>query len=135
MIGYSKAGLGAISVLLRHPDVFGRAGSWDGILIMDNRPEFYGSKEHFAEYYLPNLLHQHAAMFANNPPRMAITGYGDLKRANDDAHALMEKLGIPHYFDNSVKRRHEWTSGWVLPLVEVLMAEDMGKVKPEDPAK
>ena len=132
LIGHSKAGLGAVSLLLRHPDVFGRAGSWDGILIMDNRPEFFGSNEHFAQYYLPNLLRERAATFRNQPARIAVCGFGDLKGANDDAHALMEKLNIPHYFDNTVKRRHEWTSGWLAPLVEVLMADDMNKLNADN---
>jgi hypothetical protein len=125
LIGYSKAGMGAVSLLLRHADVFGRAGSWDGIIMMQNRPEFYGSREHFAQYYVPNLMRRQAAVFRDQPARIAIAGYGDLRRDGDDAHALLKELGIPHFFDNSVKRRHEWTSGWVAPLIQVLMADDM----------
>lgn len=128
LIGYSKAGMGAVSLLLRHPDVFGRAGSWDGIIMMQNRPEFYGSKEHFAGYYVPTLMQERAAMLKGQPARIAIAGFGDLKRDCDEAHALMDKLGIPHFYDNSVKRRHEWNSGWLSPLVKVLMTDDMRKL-------
>ena len=47
LVGFSKSGMGSVSLLLRHPEVFGRAGSWDGCLLDNDRPEFYGSKENF----------------------------------------------------------------------------------------
>jgi len=130
LVGFSKSGMGAVSLLLRHPDVFGRAGSWDGCLMADNRPEFYGSKENFAKYYIPNLLAERAEMLRDKPARIAVMGYFYMKRDADAARKLMEQLKIPHYFDNSVKREHEWPSGWLAPLVEVLMADDMVKAKP-----
>jgi enterochelin esterase-like enzyme len=134
LVGFSKSGLGAVSLLLRHPDVFGRAGSWDGILIMDNRPEFYGSNRHYlANYHIPTLLNKRAAMLKDQPARLAITGYGipSFQKSTEDVHKLLQKLEIPHYFDNSSQRRHEWQSGWLGPLVEVLLADDMAKAVPK----
>jgi esterase/lipase superfamily enzyme len=130
LVGFSKSGLGAVSLLLRHPEVFSRAGSWDGILIMDNRPEFYGSNEHYlANYHMPTLLNKRAALLKEQPARLAITGYGiaSFEKSTEDVHKLLGKLQIPHYFDNSVQRRHEWQSGWLGPLVDVLMTDDMTK--------
>jgi esterase/lipase superfamily enzyme len=137
LIGFSKSGLGAVSLLLRHPDVFGRAASWDGIIIMENRPEFYGSKEHYmANYYVPNLLARRAELLKKQPARIAIVGYGimSFEKLTEDVHKLLDKHGVPHYYENGTRRMHDWKSGWLAPLVEVLMTDDMAKVRPS-PAK
>jgi enterochelin esterase-like enzyme len=132
LVGFSKSGLGAVTLLLRHLDVFGRAGSWDGILIMDNRPQFFGSDKHYlANYYMPNLVKQHAAKLKGKPARLAIMGYGiaSFEKLTQDAHKLLDKHGIPHFYENGIRRNHEWGSGWLAPLVEVLMSDDMAKFK------
>jgi enterochelin esterase-like enzyme len=136
LIGFSKSGLGAVTLLLRHPEVFGRAGSWDGILIMDNRPEFFGPRAHYLEnYYVPNLLARRAALLKGQPARLAIVGYGirSFEKLTEDTHKLLDKHGIPHYYENGTQRKHEWGSGWFAPLVQVLMADDMAKVLPGRP--
>jgi hypothetical protein len=120
--GFSKSGLGAVTLLLRHPEVFGRAGSWDGILIMDNRPEFFGPRDHYlANYYVPRLL------------ELAIMGYGirSFEKLTEDVHQLLDKQGIPHFYENGIQRQHEWGSGWLAPLVEVLTADNMARVRPQ----
>jgi S-formylglutathione hydrolase FrmB len=136
LVGFSKSGLGAVTLLLRHPEVFGRAGSWDGILIMDNRPEFFGPKEHYlANYYVPNLVKKRAALLKKQPARLAIVGYGirSFEKLTEDAHKLLDRHGIPHYYENGTRREHEWGSGWLAPLVEVLMADDMARARPGRP--
>ena len=42
LLGFSKSGWGAFSLLLRHPEVFGKAAAWDAPLDMD-APGKYGS--------------------------------------------------------------------------------------------
>jgi len=125
LVGFSKSGIGAVSLLLRYPEIFGRAGSWDAPLMEDrNRPEYYGSDENFHQnYYVPTLLAAKAKVLAGKPARMAIAGEGWGSTAK--AHQLMDRLGIPHYVNESLLGAHEWTSGWLGPLVQVLMAEDM----------
>ena len=127
VMGFSKSGGGAVSLLLRHPEVFGRAGSWDGSVMADNRPEFYGTKQDFAHYYIPNLLAERADMLRDKPARIAITGlgFGGTVRA----HALMNELRIPHYCDDTLRGSHDWKSGWLPPLVDILMSADMLKAK------
>jgi enterochelin esterase-like enzyme len=131
LVGFSKSGLGAITLLLRHPEIFGRAGSWDGILIMDNRPEFFGSREHYlANYYVPNLLKKRAELLRKQPARLAIMGYGirSFEKLTEETHKLLDRHGIPHFYENGIQRKHEWGSGWLPPLVEVLLADDMARV-------
>jgi enterochelin esterase-like enzyme len=125
LVGFSKSGIGAVSLLLRHPDIFGRAGSWDAPLMEDkSRTEYYGSQENFmANYYIPALLARMAPTLSGKPARIAITGLG--WGGTPGAHKEMERLGIPHYYNELPQGMHEWPSGWLAPLVEVLMAEDM----------
>ena len=40
LLGFSKSGWGAWSLLLRHPEVFGRAAAWDAPLMMDRVGSF-----------------------------------------------------------------------------------------------
>ena len=135
LVGFSKSGVGAVSQLLRHPEVFGRAGSWDAPLMENHtRPEFYGPQEYFMQNYrIPGLLNKRADLLRTGPARVAITGLGF--GGTPPAHLLMQKLGIPHYYDDSVQPDHEWASGWFGPLVGVLMADDMAKVGPIGPMK
>jgi enterochelin esterase-like enzyme len=128
LVGFSKSGLGAVSELLRHPEVFGRAGAWDAPLLEDGlRADYYGTKENFMkEYYIPNLLARRAEMLKNQPARIAITGVG--WGGIEAGHKKMEELKIPHHFNPNPKVNHEWKSGWLGPLVEVLMSDDMTKV-------
>ena len=66
LLGFSKSGFGAISLLLRQLDLFGRAAAWDAPLMMET-PERWGASavfptpESFAPYYIPSLLAQHQA--------------------------------------------------------------------------
>lgn len=130
LVGFSKSGIGAVSLLLRHPDVFGRAGAWDAPLIQSHtRPEFFGPQEHFLKnYHIPTLLNRRLEMLRDKPARIAITGngWGGILQA----HNLMDQLEIPHHFNPEPRGAHEWKSGWLGPLVDVLMADDMTKVKP-----
>jgi hypothetical protein len=135
-VGFSKSGVGAVSLLVRHPDVFGRAGAWDAPLTQANRQEFYCSDAYFrANYSIPTLLTQKAEVFAGKPARFAIAGRGFGGIA--PVHQLMDQLKIPHYCDENLLRDHSWSSGWLAPLVEVLMSDDMTKAKtsPAPPEK
>ncbi len=46
LLGFSKSGWGAWSLLLRHPDLFSKAAAWDAPLMMD-KPGKYGSGDIF----------------------------------------------------------------------------------------
>jgi len=133
LIGYSKFGYGAICQLLRHLDVFGRAGSWDGLVMMDTtRPELGCTPEDFQKNYcVSELLVRCANQLKAAPARMAITGYGF--GSTPRADQLMKKLGIPHYVDDSIRPEHNWKSGWLGPLTGVLLSDDMAKAPPIGP--
>jgi hypothetical protein len=115
----------AFSLLLRHPEVFGRAVAWDAPVSMaqPNRygmGDIYGTQENFEHYRISTLLEQHAADL-QGPPRLFLLGYGNFRDRHQSAHAWMLKLGIKHHYEDGPERRHHWDSGWVPPAVELLL--------------
>jgi len=130
VLGFSKSGWGALTLLLRDPDFFGAACSWDAPLMMTEKNSKWGSKEHFgtpeqmAKYLPTTLAQQQAAKFAHGRTRIAILGddlYGPDTRAY---HELLLELGILHQFDDSLKFKHAWGSGWVPKALELFLGPD-----------
>lgn len=128
LLGYSKSGWGAWSLLLRHPSTFGKAVAWDAPLAMDtigkygNRPIF-GTQANFERYRITDLLRRRRDALANSK-RLLLTGYGNFRRDHAATRDLLVKLGIPHEYWDGPKRAHHWNSGWVEPAVEWLLTPD-----------
>ncbi len=125
LLGFGKSGCGAFSLLLRHPDVFGKAVAFDAPLMMDPPNRFgmgdiFGSQENFEKYQIAKLLDQRAAD-VKKEQRLMLFGYGNFRDHHEKAHALMTKLGIPHEYRDGPKRKHTWSSGWVPEAVEWLV--------------
>ena len=127
LLGFSKSGWGAWSLLLRHLDLFGRAAAWDAPLMMTEIGQYgdqkiFGTQENFAQYRLIDLLRKHAPQLRQEK-RLVLTGYGNFQQHHQQAHALLEELRIPHDYRNGPQRKHDWHSGWVAEAVEQLMAD------------
>ena len=124
LLGFSKSGWGAWSLLARHPDLFGRASAWDAPLDM-RRFDLYGAgpifgtQEHFETYrVLPAL--QKCETLANSPPRLVLTGYDNFRNEHFTAHQRLDEWKINHVYRDGPKRKHVWNSGWVEEAVELL---------------
>jgi hypothetical protein len=116
LLGFSKSGCGAYSLLLRNPDAFGAACAWDAPL-MQEQPAFgmdpiVGTRENFERYRIPPLLEQRAELL-RKAKRLGLFGYDNFRAQTQQAHALMEKLGIPHDYADGPDRKHHWDSGWL----------------------
>jgi S-formylglutathione hydrolase FrmB len=128
LVGFSKSGWGAFSLLLRHADIFARAAAWDAPL-MEERPErfgmevIFGTQENFAGYRVEALLRQQAGHFGGNP-RLILTGFGNFRSQHAAVHDLMVRLGIAHVYRDGPKRPHNWHSGWLAEAVELMMLDD-----------
>lgn len=123
LAGFSKSGWGACSLVLRHPDRFGRAAAWDAPLVMD-RPQYglaeiAGSAEVFEQYRLDRAFERHAERVRTGR-RFVLLGYGNFREHHEQAHRLLERLGITHVHRNDTKRKHDWHSGWLAEAVELL---------------
>jgi hypothetical protein len=125
LLGFSKSGWGAFSLLLRHPELFGKAVAWDAPLMME-RPDKYGmadifgTQENFEKYRISALLKKHACQLFE-PFRLAHFGYGNFREHHQLAHRLMDELKIAHQYRDGPKREHSWHSGWLPEAVQMLL--------------
>lgn len=122
LLGFSKSGNGAITLRLRHPDKFVAAAAWDAPLLLDapgkyGSGDIYGTPENFANYHIPTLLEKHANARNLN---LSLSGYGSFQSELAGAHEQMTKLHIAHHYENTEKRRHHWSSGWMEPAMATL---------------
>jgi predicted esterase len=117
LLGFSKSGWGAFSLLLRHPNVFGKAAAWDApvMMAMPNKygmADIFGSQQNFEKYQLSKLFAAHGKDLGK-ASRLALLGYSNFQAHHQQAHDLMTKLGIPHEYRDEKKSPHTWHSGWV----------------------
>ncbi len=126
LLGFSKSGWGAYSLLLRHTNLFIAAAAWDAPLMKSGPDEFempavFGTQDNFERYHISRLLRERAALL-RPAPRLGLFGYNSFRSHTVDAHTLLTQLGIPHHYADGPQRRHRWDSGWVQSAVESLEA-------------
>ncbi|MGA2620726.1 MAG: alpha/beta hydrolase-fold protein [Thermoguttaceae bacterium] len=128
LMGFSKSGWGAFTLLLRHPDMFGRAVAWDSPLAMTDPsiaqgfPQALGTAQNFRNYEVSSLLRQDAALLHNQPPRLFMFGYCYYAADLQATDQLMTSLGIPHVYEPGSYLLHNWTSGWVGTAVQYALS-------------
>jgi PKD repeat protein len=121
LVGFSKSGFGALSLILRNPTVFTAAACWDAPVQTTSVTTFsdmlanYGTQQNFANYEIPTLVAQDSAPFQTTN-RIWISGDNGLYTSQMvTLDQQMRAAGIQHTFVGGVTRAHNWTSGW-LPL-------------------
>jgi len=125
LLGFSKSGWGAFSLLLRHADIFGKAAAWDAPLIMA-RPDRFGmgeifsTQENFEKYRIARLLMERAGALGVEK-RLVLLGYGNFRDHHERAHTLMMDRKIAHEYRDGPARKHDWHSGWVAEAVALLI--------------
>ena len=125
LLGFSKSGWGAWSLLLRHPEVFARAAAWDAPLTEPVPANFgmgpiFGTQENFERYRVETLLRTQAARLGKKP-RLVLSGYANFRRQHERIHEEMTRWGVPHVVRDGPQREHRWDSGWVPEAVELLV--------------
>jgi hypothetical protein len=128
LLGFSKSGWGAFSLLLRHPEMFGKAAAWDAPLAME-RPNFgmegiVGTQENFEKYRIAKLLEARADDLKKEK-RLALVGYSAFRQHHQTIHEHLERLKIPHDYHDDKKAKHTWDAGWLEDAVRFLT--DPGK--------
>ena len=131
LIGFSKSGYGAQDLILKHPDVFTLAASWDFPASMTSYSAFgadsesgYGTDANFqASYRLTTaFVDARKAPFLNQN-RIWIGGYGDYQPDDAAYDALLTSEGIAHSTETPTAMAHRWDSGWV-PLALAALYQD-----------
>ena len=123
LLGFSKSGWGAWTLLLRHPEMFHRAAAWDAPLMMD-APGRYGSgpifktQANFDGYRVKTLLSKRSEVLQD---RFVLTGFGNFRADHVQTHDQLEKLQIRHDYEDGPQRKHDWHSGWVAPTTRLLL--------------
>ena len=133
LLGFSKSGLGAEDLLLKHPDLFTLAASWDFPADMPNYAEFGTSSE--AEYgtdanYQANYRLTAAFLSAYEAPftgsdRIWIGGYSRFETDVSDYGSLLTSAGIAHTTETPTSMAHRWDSGWVPLALSALEQESL----------
>jgi len=101
LVGFSKSGWGAWSLLLRHPDVFYRAAAFDAPMMLDAPGQYgsgpiFGTVDNFRRYQVSNLLEQRATDLRKEPSRLLLIGKGNFQSDHVQVKDRMEALLIPH---------------------------------------
>ena len=131
LIGFSKSGLGAQDLILKHPGVFTLAASWDSPFGASSYDQFgndsaanYGTDANFqANYRLTEaFLYAHRAPFLNSN-RIWIGGYGLFQTDDSGYDALLTSEGILHSTETPRYMAHRWDSGWV-PIALAALYQD-----------
>ena len=135
LIGFSKSGIGGQDLLLKHPDLFTLAASWDFPADMSSYDQFggssgssYGTDANFqANYRLtPAFIAAHKAPFVGSN-RIWIGGYSAFQTDMTDYDSLLTSAGIAHSTEAPTLMAHRWDSGWV-PLALAALEQDSRNV-------
>lgn len=142
LLGFSKSGWGAFSLIMRNPDFFGYAAAWDAPMMLDSfkykMDEVFGTSEHLA-LYRPDLLAVSAGKPFQDRNRLVLGGeklWGEMIPAPQGGshtarmHELLEAHGIRHVYRPDLITDHRWAPEWITPLVE-----EMLKLADEKPAE
>jgi len=132
LIGFSKSGWGALTLLLRNPDVFYKAAAWDSGIRVDTGPiderdrekrikEYFGSKQNFEKYRITNLLNTQGKHLGSTARIFYFNTEGTRARGGVEIHRQMVELQIPHRYRFELKRIHRWDSGWIPLAVDFLV--------------
>ena len=127
LLGFSKSGWGAFSLLLRHPARFAKAAAFDAPLGAE-RPYRYGMSEVFEtqdnmnRYCVVDLLRESAESLAGES-RLALCDHCEFRGQMQFLHYYLLKLGIPHANHDVCRDRHRWDSGWLPAAVDFLVSE------------
>ena len=126
LVGFSKSGWGAWSLLLRHPDVFERAAAFDAPMMMDAPGPYgsgpiFGTVDHFRRYQVSSLLEQRATDLRKDPSRLMLIGQGNFQSEHVQIRNRLASAQIPHTWLEGTSREHSWHGSWLPEAFEWLM--------------
>lgn len=147
LLGFSKSGWGAGSLLLKYPQVFGFAAAWDAPWCLEDKPKdnwgiwglqnnFWMDTKGFNECRPDCLVknRENLDQFKDQPPRLIVTGehlFGsDHLPAGSSHHShtvafrdVLHANGYPfaplEY--HKIPAEHSWNSTWMKPVLELLI--------------
>ncbi len=123
LLGFSKSGWGAFSLILKHPDFFGYAAAWDAPVSFTKfrygMASVYGTPKQLALYRPDLLIPKQKRSF--DKIRLVLTGQKLWGKETTKTHKLLNSEGIRHHYDNTLECPHRWDKTWMEPTLSVLV--------------
>ncbi len=129
LLGFSKSGYGAVMLLLRHPEFFGKAVAWDAPVDKTRPDQFrmidvFGTDEHFNNYAIPSLIRAHGSQLKDSPPRIFLMRKKNGDHPMEATRNALKSAGIPHVYEVTDDIPHRWDSGWLPRAAALVLAVD-----------
>jgi hypothetical protein len=132
LIGFSKSGVGAQDLILRHPDIFTLAASWDFPADISSYSQYvgasasYGTDENFqANYRLTQAFIQARSAPFLNADRIWTAGYSLYPADVSDYNGRLVSAGVQLTPGTSQPLVHTWTSGWMPAALAALYQDSI----------
>ena len=135
LLGFSKSGWGSFSLILKYPDFFGYAASWDapisfktwtqpstsraGTYTYRGMRDNYGSAEQLS-LFRPDLNITKNGKYFREKTRLVLFGHAKFRIHNDKTHYWLNNAGIKHLYNNKIKCGHKWAPIWIEPALEFM---------------
>jgi hypothetical protein len=137
LMGFSKSGWGAITLILRNPQLFLRVAAWDSGIRVDTGPiseeerkerieTLFGDVANFEKYRITTLLKEKGDELGDETRLFYYNTEGKRGPGGAEIHLQMVQLGIPHLYLYEPYRKHSWDSGWIPEAVRFLV-DDYGE--------
>jgi Putative esterase len=133
LLGFSKSGLGAEDLILKHPGIFAVAAAWDFPAGMSSYDQYgpdpaasYGTQANFQTNYrlTPAFVHAHRGQFQTRT-RIWIGGNREFPADMSNYASLLTKEEILYTRQAPQSMSHSWTSGWVPIALAALRHDSM----------
>lgn len=143
LLGFSKSGWGAMSLLLRNPTVFGYAGSWDAPFNLQfggtnfGQAAYYGTEAQYKLYNPKDILGSYVGSIKTRK-RIVLGGGVVFNTDTNDFANLLTSFGVPYsYIFRDLSKygglAHNWNAydndfsgnapnGWCTTFVSALMS-------------
>ena len=133
LIGFSKSGYGGQDLILKHPNLFAVAATWDFPADMTTTAQYastpnYGTQANFAaNYQLTNaFVTAHDAPFLTSN-RIWIEGGSLYPGDVSDYSSLLTTVGIAHTTGQTLSVAHRWDSGWMPAALAALYQDSLNQ--------
>ncbi|HVU45135.1 MAG TPA: alpha/beta hydrolase-fold protein [Terracidiphilus sp.] len=119
LLGFSKSGFGALTLIFRHPDIFDAAAVWDSptkfrkLSAFDALPLNFGTQQNLEHYNIASLISNAGRPFKCQNRLWIGADPVALPGDMTELHHLLMAHSIPHLWINTGAKLHGWESGWL----------------------
>lgn len=116
VIGYSKTGNSAYSLILRNPTVFGYACAWDAAFSVEwdnyGQSANYGTEAHWRTFNPLDILSANVAS-VNDSERLVLLGYQSYQSDQTAMQSALNSASVDFHFNAEDTNDHSWGGGWL----------------------